>query len=71
MKILNPISGFPAGNLTKGVGIPRESDLEGKWDLILDFPQDWGKQRLQSWRAQTISCAHKVLDERSRDPRGD
>ena len=28
------------------------SDLEGQWDLITGLPQDWGKQRLQPWRAQ-------------------
>ena len=36
-----------------GVGIPRECDFEGQWDLITRLPQDWGKQRLHSWRAQT------------------
>ena len=40
------------GDLTNGLGIPRESDLEGQRDLITKLPQDWGKQRLQSWRAQ-------------------
>ena len=40
------------GDLTNGLGIPRESDLEAQWDLITKLPQDWGKQRLQSWRAQ-------------------
>ena len=34
------------GDLTKGLGIPRDSDLEGQWDLIIVFPQDWGKQTL-------------------------
>ena len=27
----------------KGPGIPRESDLEGQWDLVTRLPQDWGK----------------------------
>ena len=36
-----------------GLGIPRESDFEAQWDLITGFPQDWLKQRLHSWRAQT------------------
>ena len=26
------------GNLTKGLGIPRESDLEGQWNLIIGPP---------------------------------
>ena len=26
----------------KGLGIPRESDFEGQWDLITGLPQDWG-----------------------------
>ena len=38
---------------TKELGIPRKSDLEGHQDLIIWLPQDLGKQRLQSWRAQT------------------
>ena len=46
MKILNPTSGFQPGVLTTGLGIPRESDLEGQRDLIIELPQDWGKQRL-------------------------
>ena len=33
------------------------SDLEGQWDLITGLPQDWGKQRLQSGRAQA-NLAH-------------
>ena len=54
-----------------GVGIPRECDFEGQWDLITRLPQDWGKQRLHSWRAHTNSCAHQDPGERSSDPTGD
>ena len=43
-------------DLTKELGIPRESDLEGQQDLIKRFPQDWEKQRPQSWGAQTKPC---------------
>ena len=32
------------GYLAKGLGILRESDFEGQWDLIAGLPQDWGKQ---------------------------
>ena len=52
--VLN-LSGFPAWgyNLTKGLEITMESDLEGQWDFIIGIPQDWVKQRLQYWWAQT------------------
>ena len=56
------------GDLTKGLGIPRESGLEGQQDLITGLPEDWGKQILQSWRAQTKSYAHQDPEERSSDP---
>jgi hypothetical protein len=59
------------GNLIKGLGIPRESDLEGQRALIIVLPQDWRKQRLHSWRAQTQSHTHHDPRERSSDPRGD
>ena len=42
----------PGGPATGG-GIPRESDFEGYWDLIAGLWQNWGKQRLHSWRAHT------------------
>ena len=32
------------GDSTNGLGILRESDLEGLWDLMIGLPQDWGKQ---------------------------
>ena len=32
------------GYLAKELGILRESDFEGQWDLIAGLPQDWGKQ---------------------------
>ena len=67
MKILNPMS----GHMTKGLGIPRESDLKGQWDLIIGLPWDLGKQGLQSWRAQTKVCTHQAPEERSSDPTGD
>ena len=66
MKVLKTTSGFPAWDLTKGLGIPRES--EGQRGLIIGLPQDWGKQRLQSWRAQIKSCMHQDPEERSSDP---
>ena len=57
------------GNLIKGLGIPRKSDLESQWDLIIGVPQDWGYQRLQSWRAQTKYCTHQDPEKRSSDHR--
>ena len=35
------------------LGIPKESDFEGQQDLTAGLPQNWGKQRLLAWRAQT------------------
>ena len=52
-KFGTPHQASQPGDLTKGLGIPKESDLKGQWDLIIRLPLDRGKQRLQSWRAQT------------------
>ena len=43
-KFWAPCQAFPPGDLAKGLGIPRESDFEGQWDLITGHPQQWGKQ---------------------------
>ena len=56
--------------VTKGLGIPWESDLEDQWDLIIGLPEDWEKQRLQSWRVRTKFCTHQDPEERSSDPIG-
>ena len=47
VKVLHctPSQASQPGDLTKGLGIPRESDFEGQWDLIIRLSQDWGKQR--------------------------
>ena len=47
------------GGLTMGRGDPRESGFETQWGLTAGLPQDWGKQKLHSWRAHTRSCAHQ------------
>ena len=52
-----PRQASQSGGLTTEGGIPRESDFEGWWNLIAGLWQDWGKQRLHSWRAHT-KCAH-------------
>ena len=49
----SPRQAFQAGGLAMGGGIPRESECEGQWDLTAGNWQDWGKQRLHSWRAHT------------------
>ena len=54
----------------KGTGTPRVSGLEGQQDLITRLPQDWGKQRFQSWRTQIKPCAHRDSEERSSDSTG-
>ena len=33
-----------AGDLEKRLGIPREYDFGGQWNLIIGFSQDWGKE---------------------------
>ena len=43
----------------------------GQRDLIRALPGDGGKQRLQSWRAQTKFCTHQDPEERSSDLTGD
>ena len=69
MKVLNPTSGFPAWGSDKGTGNPQGSGLEGQWDLIIGLSEDWGKQRLQSWRTQTKPSERQDSEERSNDPR--
>ena len=36
--------------------------------MIKGLPEDWEKQRLQSWRAQTKFSTHQYPKERSSDP---
>jgi len=57
--------------MTKGLGIPRESGLENQCDFIIGLPEDWGKQRLQSWRAQTKFFTDQDPEKRSSNPTGD
>ena len=53
VKVLTPHQASKPGGLATGGGIPRESDFEGWRDLIARLQQDWGKQRVHSWRAHT------------------
>ena len=56
-KFRTPCQASQPRDLTKGLGIPRESVLEGQKNLITGLPQHWGKQRLQSWRhSQNLLC---------------
>ena len=52
----------------KGLGIPRDTDLETQQDLITRLPQVCRKQRFQAWRActQTKPCVHQDSEERSK-----
>ena len=54
------------GDPAERLGIPRESDFEGQWDLVTEFSQDWGYR--DTWRAKTKSCVHQEPGERSSDP---
>ena len=55
-----------------GIPIPRiPSDLEGQWSLITGLPEDWKKQRLKSWRAQTKSCTRQDPEQKSSYSTGD
>ena len=51
-----------------GVGSP---EIKDQWDLIIGLPQDWGRQRLHSWRAQTKRYMHQDPGERNSDTTGD
>jgi len=70
VKVWNPTSGFIVWDLTKAVGIPTGSDLEGQKDLIIRLPQGWGKQRLQAERAPKKPCTHQDSEERGSDYTG-
>ena len=45
------------GDLTTGLGIPRESDLAAQWDLIIGLSQDWRKQ------TPDLEGTNKILHE--------
>ena len=68
-----PLPAFQPRDLTKGWGIPRESDLEGQQDLITRL-QGTGEKRdskqKQSRRTQTKPCTLQDSEERSSDLTG-
>ena len=51
-----------------GGGVLRESGFEGQQGLITGLPQDWGRQKLHSWRAHTKSCVHQDPGEKAVTP---
>ena len=59
--LLDPQPRDPA----KGLRTPREYDFEGQWDLITEFPQDWGNRLLEGTNK---TCAHQDPGERNSDP---
>ena len=54
-KVLGPTPDFPTWGPGKRTESPREFDFEGQWDLIIELPQDWGKQTLGGYK-QNLVC---------------
>ena len=46
---------LPKRDRAKTLRIPRESDFEGQWDLITEFPKDW-ENRLLGGQKQNVVC---------------
>ena len=46
-KVQGPTVDFPNWGSSKGTENPREFDFLGQWDLITEFPQDWGNRLLE------------------------
>ena len=61
----DPCQASQPGYLAKGLRILIETDLECQWNLTIELPQNWGKQRLHSWRVQTKSCVCQDPGERN------
>ena len=43
-KVLGTTTTSQPEDLAKGLRIPREFDFGGQWDLITEFPQNWGNR---------------------------
>ena len=43
-RLWTPLQSSQPGDPSKGLRIPRKSDLEGQQHLIIRLPQDWGKE---------------------------
>ena len=63
-----PTSNSEHGDTAKGMRTPRKSDFEGQGDFIIGLPQNWGKQRFHSQRAQTNLSCTKTQGERAVTP---
>ena len=50
----DPQLDFPIWGSSKGTKNPREFDFLGQWDLITEFPQDWGNRFLE--HTENIVC---------------
>ena len=57
-EISEPYVRFPSLGVSSGGGCPRVFGFEAQKGLISPSPQDWGKQRLHSWRVHTSSYMH-------------
>ena len=68
MTVLNPTLGFPAWRFEKGIGNPQGIWPWGPAGFDYRHSGGLGKQRLQSWRAQTKFCMHQDSEERTVTP---
>ena len=64
-RFLVPHQASQPGDPTKRLGIPKESDFEGQWDLITGLPHAWGKQ------TPLLEHTNQDPGERSSDLTGD
>ena len=59
VRLLNSKSGPTPGYLALGEEAPWAFGIEGYWGLFTGAPQDWGKQRLHSWKG-TCRFSHAL-----------
>ena len=78
MKVLNPTSGFPAGDLTEGLGIPGNLALKASRIWLQDFHRTRANRDSSLGRAQTKPQRkgaslplHQASEVSSSDPLGD
>ena len=63
--------GSEPGDPAEGLGVPREPDPEGQWDLTAGSPQDWGKPRRQfGGRKHNVNVQRKAaVTPREEEPK--
>ena len=66
-KFWAPCQAPQPGGLATGGGAPSESGFEGQQGLITGIPQDWRKQKLNSWKAHVRSHTHQDPGNKSSD----